>query len=85
MIFGVRGAIQESKERPGPPSRIGAMIVFYDTETKSCWWEGNGACMGGERDGEKLAEIPSEKDIPFSEWRAKHPDTLVFSHEGMEE
>lgn len=84
MVFGVRGSLAEDGAWRGV-DRLGAMIVFYDQETRSCWWEGNGACMVGDNTGKRLAEIPSEKNVTWAEWRSKHPRTLVFSYEGMQQ
>ena len=84
LVFGIRGSLAERGDWRGV-DRMGAMIVFYDTATKSCWWEGNGSCMSGIHDGHRLKEIPAEKNVTWQEWVSKHPDTLVFSYNGQEE
>ncbi len=43
-----------------------------------------GKAVGGEFDGVKLRVLDSEK-MPWAQWKAKYPNTLVWSEEGRED
>jgi len=83
LTLAVRGSLMDRDEWRGP--RFGAVLVFYDRETRSCWWEGTGKCLTGPLTGQRLEEFPAEKHVTWADWRRRHPETLVFSWEGREE
>jgi len=58
-------------------------FVFYDRQTDSLWVHTTGQAVKGELRGTQLEFLPSEV-LPWSEWRAQHPDTLVLDRGGLD-
>jgi hypothetical protein len=63
---------------------LGSFMLLFDTQTKSCWWEGTGKCLKGAMDGKQMRSIAYEV-MPWKQWRRQHPHTLVFTWRGQQE
>jgi Protein of unknown function (DUF3179) len=61
-----------------------ASLVMRDRETNSWWSIMSSKGIGGELDGAHLEELPVSEKSPWGEWKAKHPNTLVLSVDGVE-
>lgn len=55
-----------------------------DRETDSWWSIMSSGAIGGALDGAQLSELPISEKVAWSDWVARHPDTLVLSVEGSE-
>ena len=61
-----------------------ASLVMRDRETDS-WWSLMGSrSIAGQLEGEQLDEMDVSRKTQWSDWVARHPDTLVLSVEGVE-
>lgn len=63
---------------------IDAALVMRDDETDSYWSLMKGRALSGPLAGQPLEELPGSEKLPWSEWRERHPDTLVLSVRGRE-
>ena len=55
-------------------------VLLYDPATESLWSQIKMEAISGKRLGEKLSLIPASH-TSWSDWRKRHPDTLVLSTE----
>lgn len=55
-------------------------LVMYDKETDTLFLQETGEALEGALEGTSLQEIPKGqwKHARWDEWRAEHPDTLVW-------
>lgn len=53
-------------------------LIMYDRQSDSWWSQADGKAIQGPRRGAQLVQMPSDL-MPFAEWRALHPGTLVLS------
>ena len=65
LDFGHRGWLYEES------------FLFYDHKTDSLWVQATGQAVYGPYKGTRLARLPATQ-TPWSEWRRRHPDTLVL-------
>ena len=63
---------------------IHASLVMQDKETSSYWSIMTGDALAGDFKGTPLVEMSHGTKAQWSEWKAKHPRTLVLSVEGVE-
>ncbi len=68
QIFGVSGLLYNSD------------VVLYDRESESLWSQLLGKAISGPRRGQRLQSIPTS-NTTRSDWRGRHPDTLVLSRD----
>ena len=61
-----------------------ASLIMRDRETDSWWSIMTSDAIGGELDGVDLVELPAGEKATFSDWKKRHPDTLVLSVGGEE-
>lgn len=61
-----------------------ASLVMRDRETDSWWSIMSSDSIGGELEGTDLEELPLGEKVQWKDWRARHPDTLVLSVDGVE-
>ena len=56
-------------------------LVMYDRETDSLFLQATGEALEGDLKGEALAELGEDqwKLVPWGQWKAEHPDTLVLT------
>ena len=59
-------------------------FVMYDEETESLWVHTTGRAVSGAMRGATLEFLPSEV-VPWSDWRARYPDTVVLDRGGEDE
>jgi hypothetical protein len=59
-------------------------IVLQDKETDSFWPIIHGRSLYGALDGTELNRLPAGVKARFGDWREDHPETLVWSWNGME-
>ncbi|ODS31358.1 MAG: hypothetical protein SCARUB_03525 [Candidatus Scalindua rubra] len=57
-------------------------LVMFDYETDSLWPIVYGEAIDGKLSGMKLNNIPGSQKMPWGEWKALHPETLVLSYQG---
>ena len=55
-------------------------MTWWDHETRSIWSQPWGTAISGELKGTALGLIPASV-VPWSTWRAEHPDTTVVSND----
>ncbi len=55
-----------------------------DRETDSWWSIMSSMAIGGELEGSELIELPIGEKVQWGDWRARHPDTLVLSVDGVQ-
>jgi len=53
-------------------------LIMYDRQSDSWWSQADGKAIRGPRRGTQLVQMPSDL-MPFAEWRALYPGTLVLS------
>ena len=58
-------------------------LVMQDDQTDSFWAIMSAEAIGGELQGKTLPELPISEKTTWGEWRARHPNTLVLSVEGV--
>ncbi len=61
-----------------------ASLVMQDKETDSYWSIMTGDAMAGELKGTRLEELSHGTKAQWKDWKAKHPETLILSVEGVE-
>lgn len=61
-----------------------ASLIMRDRETDSWWSIMTSDAIGGELDGSDLEELPYGEKVPWGEWKAEHPDTVILSVDGIE-
>ena len=59
-------------------------LVMQDKETDTYWSIMQGRAIGGELDGTDLLEMPYGEKLQWSEWKSRHPGSLVLSVRGRE-
>jgi hypothetical protein len=64
--FGVSGRLYKSN------------VLIYDHQTQSLWSQLKETAIAGPMVGNRLHKIPAKR-IPWQQWRAQHPQTLVLS------
>lgn len=60
-------------------------LVMQDRQTDTYWSIMDGKAIAGELEGTELVELPVSEKVPWKDWVAKHPDTLVLSVNGRED
>lgn len=55
-------------------------LLMYDRQTKSLWYQVSAKAVVGEFAGLRLRIIPSDV-VKFSDWKKKHPNSLVLTRE----
>lgn len=68
LTFGVSGLLYNSD------------VLLYDRQTESLWSQIEARAVTGEHRGQALSPVPVEH-TSWSDWRRRHPDTLVLSFE----
>ncbi len=63
---------------------VNSSLVMQDKQTDSYWSIMSGQATAGRLRGTKLVELPVSEKVRWSEWRQRHPDTLVLSIGGRE-
>ena len=61
-----------------------ASLIMRDRETDSWWSIMTSDSIGGPLDGADLEELPYSEKATWGEWKAKHPDTVILSVNGVE-
>lgn len=63
---------------------INASLVMQDKETNTYWAIMQGRAIAGRHAGKTLTTLPTGSKLRWSAWRARHPDTLVLSINGVQ-
>lgn len=63
---------------------LNASLVMRDRETDSWWSIITDRAIHGAVEGERLRQLQGAEKTTFGAWRARHPDTLVLSVDGVE-
>lgn len=63
---------------------LDASLVMRDRETDSWWSIMTSDAIGGSLEGADLRELPVGEKTTWSDWVARHPETLVLSVGGVE-
>ncbi len=61
-----------------------ASLIMRDRETDSWWSIMTSDSIGGPLDGADLEVLPYSEKETWGEWKAKHPDTVILSVDGVE-
>lgn len=63
---------------------MNSSLVMQDQETDTYWSIMTGRAEGGSLKGAALRELPVSEKVQWSEWKRRHPETLVLSVNGRE-
>lgn len=64
---------------------VNGSLILQDKQTDTYWSIMTGEAETGALAGERLRELPVGEKMMWRDWRARHPDTLVLSVNGIQD